>query len=91
MRQKPKIFKVLFGIFLVGYVSYTFAIQQIELNKYLKLKESYIEQINLAKAKTVEYKNYSEYVKSDKYIEEIAREKLGMILPEEKIYIDITN
>lgn len=91
MRQKPKIFRILFGIFLISYVSYTFAIQQIELNKYLKLKESYIEQINIAKAKTVEYKNYSEYVKSDKYIEEIAREKLGMILPEEKIYIDITN
>ena len=29
------------------------------------------------------------YVNSDEYIEQIAREKLGMLLPEERIYIEI--
>ena len=41
-----------------------------------------------AKEKNAEYKRYSEYVNSDEYIEKIAREKLRMLLPEEKIYIE---
>jgi cell division protein FtsB len=89
MKRRPKIFKMLFAAFLILYTSCIFINQSKEYKKYCKLKDSYIEQVNLAKAKTEEYKAYTEYVKSDKYIEQIAREKLGMILPEEKIYIEI--
>ena len=74
--------------FLV-YAVYTFIRQEIAINNYEKEKLVYMEQINLAKQKHEEYKHYSEYVNTDEYIEKIAREKLGMLLPEERIYIEI--
>ena len=76
-------------LFLAIYAAYTFVKQEIEINKYEKEKFMYVEQINLAKQKQEEYKHYSEYVNSDEYIEKIARDKLGMLLPEERIYIEI--
>lgn len=82
----PKFLVILFfGIYALA----TFVKQENEINKYEKEKASYIEQINLANQKHEEYKNYSEYVNSDEYIEKIAREKLGMLLPEERVYIEI--
>ena len=44
-----------------------------EIKKYDKEKQYYMEQIELAQAKHEEYKKYSEYVKTDAYIEKIAR------------------
>ena len=76
---------------LLIYISYIFIIQDAEYKKYEEIKVSYTEQIKLAKLKTEEYKKYAEYVKSDEFIEKIAREKLGMVYPEEKIYIEINN
>lgn len=89
MKKKPKAFKIVFVSFLILYISCVFINQSKEYKKYCKLRDSYIEQVNLEKAKTEGYKAYTEYVKSDRYIEQIAREKLGMLLPEEKIYIEI--
>lgn len=86
MRNKIKACVLLF---LAVYAVCTLAKQEIEINKYEKEKELYMEQIDLAKKKQEEYKHYSEYVNSDEYIEKIAREKLGMLLPEERVYIEI--
>jgi len=91
MKQKSRKIRALIVLGLMIYVSYIFVVQEIEYQKYKDLKVSYNEQIKLAKAKTVEYKKYAEYIKSDEYIEKIAREKLNMIYPEEKIYIEINN
>lgn len=91
MKQKSKRLRVLILLFLISYVSYIFVVQEIEFRKYEDLKVSYTEQIKIAKAKTDEYKKYAEYIRSDEYIEKIAREKLGMVYPEEKIYIEINN
>lgn len=89
MKKKVNWLKV-FGILIFSiYAGITFVKQEIEINKYEKEKVIYMEQINLAKQKQNEYKHYSEYVNSDEYIEKIAREKLGMLLPEERIYIEI--
>lgn len=91
MKQKSKRIRALIVLGLMMYVSYIFVVQEIEYQKYKDLKVSYTEQIKLAKAKTIEYKEYAEYIKSDEYIEKIAREKLNMVYPEEKIYIEINN
>ena len=91
MKQKSKRLRALILLFLISYVSYIFVVQEIECQKYKELKVSYTEQIKLAKAKTIEYKEYAEYIKSDEYIEKIAREKLNIVYPEEKIYIEINN
>jgi len=89
MRKKVNWLKVCLLTFLLIYATYTLIKQEIEIKKYEKEKLAYIEQIDLAKKKHDEYKHYSEYVNTDEYIEKIAREKLGMLLPEERIYIEI--
>lgn len=38
--------------------------------------------------KKLEYENRKEYYNSDSYIEQIAREQLGMIKPNEVLYIN---
>jgi len=91
MKQKSKRIRALIALSLIIYVSYIFVVQEIEYQKYKDLKVSYTEQIKLAQMKTEEYKKYAEYIKSDQYIEKIAREKLNMVYPEEKIYIEINN
>ncbi len=89
MKRKVNWFKICVLFFLAIYATYTLFKQEVEMRKYEKEKAMYMEQINLAKQKQEEYKHYSEYVNSDEYIEKIAREKLGMLLPEERIYIEI--
>jgi len=91
MKRKFKIHRFILTVFLISYFTYIFTIQEIEYRKYQAEKQSYLEQIDMAKQKTEEYKKYAEYVKSDAYIEKVAREKLSMVRPEEKIYIEINN
>lgn len=87
-KRKVNWLKVCIFLFLTVYATYTLIKQEIEINKYDKEKIYYMEQIALANKKHEEYKHYSEYVKSEEYIEKIAREKLGMLLPEERVYIE---
>lgn len=88
MKKRVNLLSLIIVLFLLSYASYALIKQEIEIKKYEKDKQSYLEQIALAKEKNVEYKKYSEYVNTDEYIEKIAREKLGMLLPEERIYIE---
>lgn len=87
-KKRLNLFKLVIILFLLVYAGSTFVRQEVEINKYAKEEKSYIDQIALAKEKNIEYKQFSEYVKTDEYIERIARDKLGMLLPEEKIYIE---
>ena len=88
MKKKVNPVNFLVILFLMFYSVFTFIKQEIEIKKYEKEKQVYLEQIALAKEKNVEYRKYSEYVNTEEYIERIAREKLGMLLPEEKKYIE---
>ena len=90
-KRKANWLKVCIILFLAIYSSYILIKQEIEINKYDKERMHYMEQIALANKKHEEYKHYSEYVKSEEYIEKIAREKLGMLLPEERIYIECSS
>jgi len=90
-KRKANWFKVCTILFLAIYASYILIKQEIEMNKYDKEKTFYLEQIELASRKHEEYKHYSEYVKTEEYIEKVAREKLGMLLPEERVYIEYSS
>ena len=89
MKKRKNWLKIFIILFLAVYAMYSLVKQEVAMNKYQKEKASYMEQINMAKQKQEEYRNYSEYINSEEYIEKIAREKLGMLLPEERIYIEI--
>jgi len=53
---------------------------------YIAREESLIAQIQKEKERTEELQEYSKYVKTKKYIEEVAREKLGLIYEDEIIF-----
>lgn len=87
-----KISKLLKKVFIVGiilYVSIIFINQQKSINAYNN------QQVNL-RNKIKEQEEYKqtllatkENISSPEYIEELAREKLDMYLPNEKVYIDV--
>lgn len=84
-----KWYKRLLVLVFAIYVIYTFVIQQQTLNAYKAEENKYIVEIEKAQAeqeKLIETKNN---INSDEYIEQIAREKLNMYLPNERVYIDI--
>ncbi len=85
-----KLFKRTIIIGLLIYAVYILISQQKMLNSYAAEKKQYMEQINEAKEEKEELNNSLEGLNSTDYIEDIARNKLDMYLPNERVYIDIT-
>ena len=73
---------------VVGYVGYTFIMQQITLNKYDKEYAYYENKCVEEEYRNQDLKNEKENINSDAYIEKVARDKLGLVMPNETIYID---
>jgi len=88
-KNKSLLQKVLF-IGIIIYVVYTFFSQQKMLNEYQADQKRYNQQIAEAKEQQEELKATKENINSKEYIEEVAREKLDMYLPNERVYIDIS-
>ena len=84
--KKP--FKKIFIIILVIYVMYTFINQQKVLNSYKTTQQYYTQQIEEKLAYKETLNNKKNNINSEEYIEEVAREKLDMYLPNEKVYMD---
>ena len=80
--KKKKIYKMLFLVLLCGY-------QQQILNTYNADAKRYSLQIEEAKLKNSNLIAKKNSVTSKEFIEEIARDKLDMYLPNERVYIDI--
>lgn len=87
--MKTNITRILFVILAV-YVVYTFISQQKLLNAYAKEDRDYRNQIEQANETKQELTETLQSLNSTEYIEQIARDKLDMYLPNEKVYIDIT-
>ena len=85
---KKTLKRVLVLIFII-YLVYTFISQQKTLNSYAKEREMYNEEKELAEEEQEKLNEMKENINSDEYIEQIAREKLGMYYPNERVYIDI--
>ena len=80
--------KILVLVFIIYFV-YTVIAQQKTLNTYAQEKDKCNEDIEVAQEKQEELQEMKENINSDEYIEQIAREKLGMYYPYERVYIDI--
>ena len=72
------------------YVVYTLVSQQKLLNTYAKETEEYANQIEQATQNQTELNETLESLNSTNFIEGIARDKLDMYLPNERVYIDIS-
>ena len=72
------------------YVVYTLVSQQKLLNTYAKETAEYANQIEQATQNQTELNETLESLNSTNFIEGLARDKLDMYLPNERVYIDIT-
>ena len=80
--------KILILIFIIYFI-YTLIAQQKTLNSYAREKDKYNDQIEVAEDEQQELENMKDSINSEEYIEQIAREKLDMYYPNERVYIDI--
>ncbi len=91
MKKFKKPYKKVFILCISIYVIYTLISQQKTLNAYKKEEETYAKQIQQEQKSNEELNQIKENVNSTEYIEDVAREKLGMYLPNERIFYDIGN
>lgn len=89
MNFVKKHFVKLLLVLIAIYVVSIFISQQKMLNSYNLEVKSYQSKIEDEKQTNQELLAMKENLNSTEYIEKIAREKLDMYLPNERIYIDI--
>lgn len=85
-----RIFKRVVIIALFIYAISIFVSQQKMLNSCATEKEQYTNEIETAKSEQEKLNSQLNSMNSTNYIEEMAREKMGMYLPNERVYIDVT-
>ncbi|MGN1311246.1 MAG: septum formation initiator family protein [Clostridia bacterium] len=91
MKKKTNKINLIKKICFIGitiYVMCIFLNQQKTLNSYKASQEYYQEEIETKLAYQETLKETKSNINSEEYIEEVAREKLDMYLPNEKVYID---
>ncbi|MBP3595860.1 MAG: septum formation initiator family protein [Clostridia bacterium] len=93
MKKKISSKKKIYIAFLIAFVIYSCSIfvnQQEKLNSYSKQKDYLQSELQKTKDKQKDLQELKENVNSPEYIEEIARDKLDMYLPNERVYIDMS-
>lgn len=85
-----KLIKKLFILCILLYVSITFINQQKSLNAYKNEQLALKEKIEKQEEYQESLLTTKENISSPEYIEQLAREKLDMYLPNERVYIDIS-
>ena len=90
MKKKLKFNRIII-IGIVIYVLYLLISRQQVLSSYKKEEQTYAKLIEQEQQKNAELLEEKENVNSTEFIEEIARDKLGMYLPNERVYIDKGN
>ena len=86
--KKKKLYKKLLIILVLAYTIFTLASQQKVLNKYSKNSKELATKIEEQQAYNDELVAEKENVNSKEFIEQMAREKLDMYYPNEKVYLD---
>lgn len=56
--------------------------------KYKQEAEQILEQIQQEQEKNAEYLREKDYYNSDEYIEKVARQQLGLVMPNEILYVN---
>lgn len=88
MMKKTKIYKKLLIIGIAVYVVFTLVNQQKALNQYANTSKELSTQIEEQKEQKEQLAKKKDDVTSLDYIEQIAREKLDMYYPNERVYVD---
>ena len=88
MKKNKKILRNLLIIAIIIYVAFVFIDQQKTLNEYSKNTEELNQQIASEEATNEDLNQQKDNVNSLEFIEEMAREKLDMYFPNERVYMD---
>ena len=88
MKKNRKILRNIFIIAIIIYIAFVFINQQKTLNEYSKNTEELNQQIASEQATNEELNQKKDDVNSLEFIEEMAREKLDMYYPNERVYMD---
>lgn len=91
MKNKYSLLKKIVFILISIYAIVTFINQQKILNNYTSQVNTLKVEIAEAKERQEQLNSEKENVNSLEYIEALAREKLGMYMPNEKVYVDNEN
>lgn len=94
MKKKSNNKKLIKKICFIGisiYVMCIFINQQKTLNSYKTSQKYYQEEIETKLAYQEGLKETQSNINSEEYIEKMAREKLEMYLPNERVYMDKSN
>lgn len=86
--KKKKMYKKLLIILVLGYLIFTLINQQKVLNQYSENSKQLASKIQEQEAYKEELSAEKENVNSKEFIEQMAREKLEMYYPNEKVYVD---
>ena len=86
--MKKIVSKLVIAIFIT-YAVFTIINQQKMINAYTSESNKYQKDIQTAKERNNELTDTLDNINSTNYIEEMAREKLDMYLPNERIYVDM--
>jgi len=91
MKKFKKIAKIIILIILIIYVGLTFINQQKTLNQYSKNYEDLTSQIEKQKEYNEQLSKKKQDIESTDFIEDMAREKLGICLMRRYIWIQDIN
>lgn len=75
---------------LIMYLSYALISQQAALRSADSAISRLENEIEEAEGRLAQVEDLSELSQSDAYIETVAREKLGLVLPDETVFVDVT-
>lgn len=89
MKKKFRFNRIII-IGIIIYILYIFISRQQVLCTYKKEEQNYLDLIAQEKQRNSELLEVKDSINSTEFIEEIARDKLGMYLPNERVYIDIS-
>ncbi len=88
MRKKKRLYTKLLIVLVAIYVVFTLINQQKSLNQYSKDKQKLLAKIEEEEEYQEKLAKEKEDVNSLDFIEQMAREKLDMYYPNERVYID---
>ena len=86
--RNKKILKVIIILIVLSYFIYVIIKQQTTLNSYQTEQDYVSSQIQDQQEYKNELADMEANINSDEYIEQIARDKLDMYLPNERVYVD---
>lgn len=80
--------KSLFALAFLAYFCYVLFSQQSMLSQYRKQRAALSRQITQCRQQQLRYEEMRALYESPDFIEQVARERLGFVFPDEKIFVD---